>query len=213
MVGGMSGRLVIVDHPLLRHELTTLRDRQTPPPAFRGAMRRAGALLAMAALADLPLSARHIETPVSAMEAPVLAGEVVLVAILRAGVGLLDGMLDLVPEARVGHVGLYRDHATLRPVDYYVNLPEGLADASVLVVDPMLATAGSAIRAVDLVESAGARDVRMAALVAAPEGVRALHAAHADVPLFVGAVDERLNEHGYIVPGLGDAGDRLFGTG
>jgi uracil phosphoribosyltransferase len=209
----MTGRLVVVDHPLLLHALTAMRDRETAPPAFRAAMRRAGALLAAAALADLPLARRPIETPVGPTEAPVLAGGIVLVAILRAGVGLLDGMLDLVPEARVGHVGVYRDPATLGPVEYYLTLPGGLADAAVLVVDPMLATGGSAIRAIGRVKEAGARDVRMAALVAAPEGVRALHAAHADVPLYAGAVDERLNEHGYIVPGLGDAGDRLFGTG
>jgi len=205
--------LTVVDHPLIEHKLTLMRDRETSTDKFRRLMREVSALLAYEVLRDLDLEEVEIETPVAPMRARKLAGKkLCVVSVLRAGDGLLQGLLDLVPGARVGHVGLYRDETSLAPVPYYTNLPAAMADRVALVVDPMLATGGSAAAAVDLVKRAGAHDIRFLALVAAPEGVAAFRARHRDVPVWTAALDSHLNEKGYIVPGLGDAGDRLFGT-
>jgi len=205
--------LTVVDHPLIEHKLTLMRDRETSTDKFRRLMREVSALLAYEVLRDLDLEEVEIETPVAPMRARKLAGKkLCVVSVLRAGDGLLQGLLDLVPGARVGHVGLYRDETSLAPVPYYTNLPAAMADRLTIVVDPMLATGGSAAAAVDLVKRAGAHDIRFLALVAAPEGVAAFRARHRDVPVWTAALDSHLNEKGYIVPGLGDAGDRLFGT-
>ena len=204
--------LTVIDHPLVEHKLTLMRDRETSTAGFRRLLREISALLAYEVLRDLELEEVGIETPVAPMRARRLAGKkLCFVSVLRAGDGLLQGLLDLVPAARVGHLGLYRDPETLQPVSYYNKLPE-MADRLAIVVDPMLATGGSGAAAVTEVKRSGAREVRFLALVAAPEGVAAFRAQHPDVPIFTAALDERLNEKGYIVPGLGDAGDRLFGT-
>lgn len=209
----MTENLTIVDHPLVQHKLSLMRDVDCSTAKFRRLLREISQFLAYEALRDLPLTTKRIETPLQAWDAPVLAGKkLVFVSILRAGNGLLDGLLELVPAARVGFVGLYRDPATLEPVEYYKKLPRELAERPVVLVDPMLATANSAIAAVDNVKAAGAKDVRFICLLAAPEGVAKIGKAHPDVRVFTAAVDEKLNEKGYIVPGLGDAGDRMFGT-
>ncbi len=209
----MSDNLNIVDHPLILHKLSLMRAKDTPSAVFRQLLREISFLLAYEVLRDLPTTTKTIETPMSEMEAPVLAGKkLVLVSILRAGNGLLDGMLDLVPSARVGHIGLYRDPATLTAVEYYLKLPENMGERRVIAVDPMLATANSASAALSRLKEAGAKDVKFVCLLAAPEGVTALSKAHPDVPIFAAAVDSHLNDHGYIVPGLGDAGDRMYGT-
>jgi uracil phosphoribosyltransferase len=203
----------IINHPLALHKLTLMRDAATSTQDFRRLLREVGALLAHEATRDLPLTERAINTPMGPMSAPVIAGKKLCIApVLRAGLGLVDGMLDAIPAARIAHIGLYRDHETLEPVRYYFNTPEAMAERMAIVADPMLATAGSAIAAVNYMKDAGAASVRVAALLAAPEGIAALEAAHPDVPVFVIAVDERLNDRGYILPGLGDAGDRQFGT-
>ncbi len=190
-----------------------MRDEGTSTQDFRRLLREVGALLAYEATRDLPLTERAINTPMGPMNAPVIAGKKLCIApALRAGLGLVDGMLDAIPAARIAHIGLYRDHETLEPVRYYFNTPEAMTERMAIVADPMLATAGSAIAAVNYMKDAGAASVRVAALLAAPEGIAALEAAHPDVPVFVIAVDERLNDKGYILPGLGDAGDRQFGT-
>lgn len=226
MVGSEEGRdavakpdperfpnFTVVDHPLVQHKLTRMRMRDTSTATFRDLLREISLLLAYELLRDLTLEPVEIETPVSPMTAPRLAGKkLCFVSILRAGDGLLQGLLDLVPSARVGHIGLFRDEVTKTPVEYLVKLPDDLSDRVTVLVDPMLATAGSAIAAVERVKAAGARDVRFLALVAAPEGAGAFTAAHPDVPVFAAALDERLDERSYIVPGLGDAGDRIFGT-
>ncbi len=205
--------LTIVDHPLVQHKLTHMRDRDTPTGEFRQLLREISLLLCYEVLRDLPLTMTTIETPLVEMQAPVLAGKkVALISILRAGNGLLDGVLELVPSARVGFVGLYRDEATLKPVQYYFKVPGDLADRPVLVVDPMLATGNSSAAAVDLLKKEGARDIRFLCLLAAPEGVARMKEAHPDVRIVTAAVDQKLNEKGYILPGLGDAGDRLYGT-
>lgn len=209
----MQSRLVVVDHPLVQHKLALMRDRTTSTVVFRALMRETAMLLGFEATRDLPLEEREIETPVAVMRVAGLSGKkLAVVSILRAGEGLTSGLLDLMPTARVGHVGLYRDPETLRPVEYYCKLPDSLDERVVLMADPMLATGYSAAAAVDLVKTGGGRDVRMICALAAPEGIAAFHEAHPDVPIVTAAVDERLNDHGYIVPGLGDAGDRLFGT-
>lgn len=203
----------VPDNALLRHKLARLRARQTESAAFRRLLAEIGAMLTAEALADLPERQAAIETPVTAMTAPALAGpEPCLVAVLRAGLGLLEGARVILPEAPVGHLGLVRDEATLVASEYVVRLPRDLGARGALVLDPMLATGGSAVQAVARVKEAGANAVRFACVVAAPEGLRALLAAHPDVPVVAAALDERLNERGYIVPGLGDAGDRCFGT-
>jgi uracil phosphoribosyltransferase len=201
-------------HALLAHKLTELRRRETPSAAFRRLLGEIGAILTSEALRDLPDMTAAIETPVGPMpQAPCLAGpEPCLVAVLRAGLGLLEGAQRILPEAPVGHLGLVRDEATLRPSEYVVRLPPDLPRRGALVLDPMLATGGSAVAAVDRLKAAGARSIRFACVVAAPEGAARLAAAHPDVPVLSAALDERLNERGYIVPGLGDAGDRCFGT-
>ena len=208
-----SKRVVEVGHPLALHKLTQLRDKTTGPERFRRLMREIGMLLAYEATRDLPLADRKIETPVEAMRAPTLANDSICIApVLRAGLGLADGMLDVVPEARVAHVGLFRDPDTLDAVEYYAKAPERVAEGVAIVVDPMLATGGSAIAAVQRIKAMGAASVRYAALLAAPEGIQRFHDAHPDTPVYVVAIDARLNEKSYIVPGLGDAGDRLYGT-
>lgn len=205
--------LVLVDHPLVQHKLGLLRMKQTPTAEFRRLVHEIAHLLAYEITRDLPLTSVMIETPLMPMEAKVLAGKkVCLVSILRAGNGLLEGMLDLIPSARVGHIGLYRDHATLQPVEYYYKMPTDIAERPVIVVDPMLATANSAARAVTRLKQDGVKDIKFACLIAAPEGVALMKETHPDVTIFTAGLDERLNENGYILPGLGDAGDRLFGT-
>jgi uracil phosphoribosyltransferase len=205
--------VMLVDHPLVQHKLTLLRDRHTPTAQFRLLAREISLLLAYEVTRALPLETVEIETPMERMQAPRLAGKkLCFVSILRAGNGILEGMLDLVPSARVGHIGLYRDHDTLQPVEYYVKLPEDAHDRLAVLVDPMLATGNSASAAVALLKRAGVTQIRFACLIAAPEGLAVLHAAHPDVPVFTAAIDRGLDEHGYIHPGLGDAGDRLFGT-
>lgn len=206
--------LNVVPHPLVQHKLTLMREVETPTAQFRRLLREISQLLAYEVTRDLKLTTKKIETPLQSYEAPVLAGrKLVLVSILRAGNGLLDGLLDLIPSARVGFVGLYRDEVTLKPVHYYAKLPNKIEERPTILIDPMLATGNSASAAVDLVKEAGAQDIRFLSLLAAPEGVRVLAERHPDVPIFTGALDERLNDKGYIVPGLGDAGDRIYGTG
>lgn len=203
----------VIAHPLVAHKLSLMRDKRTPSAQFRTLLREISLLLGYEVLRDLPIEERSIETPIGPMQAPFLKGKkLVFVPILRAGTGLLDGLLDLVPSARVGHVGLYRDPTTLAAVEYYCKLPEDVADRLTIVVDPMLATGNSAIAAIDRLKRHGARSVRLLCLLAAPEGIAALEQTHPDVPVYTAAIDVRLNEHGYIVPGLGDAGDRMYGT-
>ena len=209
----MPPGVTVVDHPLVRHKLTLMRAGDTGTAEFRRLLREIALLLGYEVLRDLPLATRTIETPLAPMESPKLEGKkLVLVSILRAGIGLLDGLLDLVPAARVGHIGLYRDPETLEAVEYYFKVPGHLDDRMLVIVDPMLATGNSAIAATARLKAAGARSVKFLCLLAAPEGVAAFRAAHPDVPVFTAAIDDRLNDHGYIVPGLGDAGDRLYGT-
>lgn len=203
----------VIDHPLVRHKLTLMRRRDTPTARFRALLREIALLLGYEVTRDLALTEERVDTPLEPMTAPVLAGKkLVLVSILRAGNGLLEGMLDLMPAARVGHIGLYRDPQTLMAVEYYFKAPEDLDDREVIAVDPMLATAHSAIAAVHRLKEAGARSIRFVCVVAAPEGLEAFGRDHPDVPVYTAAVDDRLDDHGYIRPGLGDAGDRLYGT-
>jgi uracil phosphoribosyltransferase len=203
----------VVEHPLIQHKLTLLRDRTTPTALFRQVLREIGLLLAYEVCGDLELKPVEIETPLEKFFAPRLEGKkLCLVSILRAGNGLLDGILDLIPSARVGHVGLYRDPETLQPVQYYSKLPGRLDERLCIVVDPMLATGNSAAAALQLVKEAGAGRVKFLCLLAAPEGIAVLRKAHPDIPIITAAIDRELNDHGYILPGLGDAGDRLYGT-
>lgn len=205
--------LTVVTHPLIQHKLTLMRDKTASTSDFRKLLREISQLLAYEITRDLELTTRTIETPMMAMDAPVLKGKkLALVSILRAGNGLLDGVLELVPSARVGYVGLYRDEETLKPIQYYCKLPDSLDERLVIVLDPMLATGNSSVAAVDLLKAAGARHIRFLCLLAAPEGVARMAAAHPDVPVVTAALDDRLNDKGYILPGLGDAGDRMFGT-
>jgi len=207
------GYVTVVDHPLVRHKLSLLRRKDTETAQFRQLLREISLLLGYEVTRDLGTEDRTIETPLAAMEAPHLSGKkLVLISILRAGNGLLEGMLDLIPSARVGHVGLYRDPETLQAVEYYFKVPDDLGDRPVIMLDPMLATGNSAVAAVERIKATGARQLKFLCLLAAPEGIEAFHAAHPDVPVYAAAVDERLNDHGYIVPGIGDAGDRLYGT-
>lgn len=209
----MPTTLTLVAHPLVQQKLSLMRDRGTSTGMFRQLMREVGLLLGYEATRDLPLGKTEIETPLERANLPVLAGKkLCLVSILRAGNGLLDGMLELVPSARVGHIGLYRDPATLAAVEYYAKLPDDLAERDVILIDPMLATGNSAMAAIARLSDQGARSIKFVCLVAAPEGVAQLTAAYPDIPIFAAALDRCLNEHGYILPGLGDAGDRLFGT-
>ena len=209
----MTDHLTVVDHPLVQHKLSIMRDKETSTKSFRQLLREISHLLAYEVTRELPMTTRRVETPLVAMDAPVIDGKkLALVSILRAGNGLLDGILELVPNARVGFVGLYRDEATLKPVQYYFKVPESLSDRLVIAVDPMLATGNSSVAAIDLLKQAGATNIRFLCLLAAPEGVERMRQAHPDVPIVTAALDERLNDKGYIVPGLGDAGDRMFGT-
>lgn len=209
----MTEHLTIVDHPLVQHKLTLMRDKSTPTTDFRRLLREISQLLAYEITRNQPMTTRIVETPLQEMEAPVLDGKkLALISILRAGNGLLDGVLELIPTARVGFVGLYRDEETLTPVQYYFKVPDALEDRLVIAVDPMLATGNSSAAAIDLLKQAGARNIRFLCLLAAPEGVARMKEAHPDVPIVTAALDSHLNEKGYIVPGLGDAGDRMFGT-
>ncbi len=203
----------VIRHPLVQHKLTLMRDKNRSTKGFRQLLNEIGMLLCYEVTRDLPLEDIEIETPLQPMMAPQIAGKkLVFAPILRAGVGFLDGMLELVPSARVAHVGLYRDPVTLQAVEYYFKAPDDLADRMVVILDPMLATANSATAAVDRLKERGARDLRFVCLLAAPEGIERFHGIHPEVPIWTAAVDEQLNDHGYIVPGLGDAGDRMFGT-
>ncbi|TYR29786.1 uracil phosphoribosyltransferase [Mesorhizobium microcysteis] len=205
--------VTVVDHPLVQHKLTIMRDKETSTAGFRRLLREISLLLCYEVTRDLDLTTRTIETPLMPMEAPTLEGKkLVFASVLRAGNGLLDGMLDLVPAARVAHIGLYRDHDTLQAVEYFFKAPSNLEDRLVIVVDPMLATANSAIAAIDKLKERGATNLRFLCLLAAPEGIERFTKAHPDVPVFTASIDEKLNEKGYIVPGLGDAGDRMYGT-
>ena len=209
----MQDGVTVVDHPLVQHKLTLMRDKSTSTAGFRRLLREISLLLCYEVTRPLDLEMVEIETPLATMQAPVIAGKkLVFASILRAGNGLLEGMLDLVPSARVAHVGLYRDHETLEPVEYYFKAPEDIADRLVIVVDPMLATANSAIAAIDKLKERGATHLRFLCLLAAPEGIERFCKAHPDVPVVTAAIDDHLNEKGYIVPGLGDAGDRMYGT-
>jgi uracil phosphoribosyltransferase len=213
MESGGTARVTVVDHPLVQHKLTMMRDSERSTKGFRELLNEIGMLLAYEVTRDLPLEPVTIQTPIQAMEGRRIAGKkLVLAPILRAGVGFLDGMLSLMPSARVAHVGLYRDPDTLQAIEYYFKSPSDLADRTVLVLDPMLATANSAVAAVERLKSRGAKDLRFVCLLAAPEGIARFQAAHPDVPVWTAAIDSHLNDHGYIVPGLGDAGDRMYGT-
>ncbi len=206
-------KATLVDHPLVQHKLSLMRDKHTSTGQFRQLLREASLLLCYEVSRDLELTTERIETPLEVMDAPMLEGKkLCFVSILRAGNGLLDGMLDLVPSARVGYVGLYRDPETLVAVEYYLKLPDRLDQRLTIVVDPMLATGNSAIAAVHRIKQEGATRIKFVCLLAAPEGIEAFTAAHPDVPIITAAIDRELNEHGYIMPGLGDAGDRMFGT-
>ena len=209
----MLDHLTVVSHPLVQHKLSIMRDKTTSTAGFRRLLREISLLLAYEVTRDLDMTTTRIETPLEPMDAPTLDGKkLALISILRAGNGLLDGILELIPAARVGFVGLYRDPATLQPVQYYCKLPDHLEERISIVVDPMLATGNSSAAAVSLLKAAGAKNIRFLCLLAAPEGIARMQEAHPDVPIVTAAVDSHLNEHGYIVPGLGDAGDRMFGT-
>jgi len=205
--------VTVVDHPLVQHKLTLMRDKNTPSAIFRKLLREISLLLGYEVLRDLPMATIKIETPLAEMEAPILLGKkVVFVSILRAGSGLLDGLTDLVPSARIGHIGLYRDPETLMPVEYYFKVPTDIAERPVVLVDPMLATGNSVAAAITRLKDRGVKDLKLVTLLAAPEGIQHLARIHPDVHIFTAAIDSHLNTHGYIVPGLGDAGDRMFGT-
>ena len=209
----MTEHLTHVTHPLVQHKLTLMRRSDTSTAVFRQLLREISQLLAYEVTRELPMITREIETPLQPMDAPVLDGKkLALVSILRAGNGLLDGILELIPSARVGFVGLYRNEETLEPVEYYFKVPTELEDRLVIAVDPMLATGNSSVAAIDKLKEAGAKNIRFLCLLAAPEGIARMKAAHPDVPIVTAAVDSHLNDNGYIVPGLGDAGDRMFGT-
>ena len=209
----MAGTVVVIDHPLVQHKLTLLRKAETSAAVFRALLREISMLLAYEVTRDMPLTYVRIKTPLAPMQAPVLAGKkLVVVSIMRAGNGILDGMLELIPSARVGHIGLYRDPKTHVAIEYYFKVPEDIAERDALVVDPMLATGNSAVAALHRLKDTGAKTLKFVCLLAAPEGIAHVHEQHPDVPIYTAAVDERLDAHDYIIPGLGDAGDRLFGT-
>jgi uracil phosphoribosyltransferase len=206
-------KVTVVDHPLVQHKLALLRDRRTGSKDFRELMAEVAMLMAYEAMRDLELEPAVVETPLAQARVQMLSGKKpALVAILRAGLIMVDGILKLVPAARVGHIGIYRDPKTLRPVEYYAKLPEDIAARRVFLTDPMLATAGSAVHALDLLKARGAQGIKLMSILAAPEGLRRLEETHPDIEVIVAAIDERLDDHGYILPGLGDAGDRIYGT-
>lgn len=203
----------VFDHPLIQHKLTYIRDKNTGTKEFRELVDEVATLMAFEITRDMPVEEIEIETPITKAKTKVLSGKkIALVPILRAGIGMVDGVLKLIPAAKVGHIGLYRDPKTLKPVEYYVKLPADVSERDFIVVDPMLATGGSAIEAIHSLKKRGAKNIKFMCLIAAPEGVKALQDAHSDVDIYIASLDEKLNDHGYIVPGLGDAGDRLFGT-
>ena len=205
--------VTVVDHPLVKHKLTIMRDKETSTGSFRRLLKEISLLLCYEVTRNMEMTTKRIETPLEPMDAPILDGKkLVFASVLRSGNGLLEGMLELVPSARVAHIGLYRDHDTLKAVEYYFKAPDDIADRLVIVVDPMLATANSAIAAIDKLKERGANNLRFVCLLAAPEGIKRFTEAHPDVPVFTAAIDSHLNEKGYIVPGLGDAGDRMYGT-
>jgi len=209
----MAGTVIVIDHPLVQHKLTLLRKAETSAAVFRALLREISMLLAYEVTRDMPLTYVPITTPLAPMQAPVLAGKkLVVVSIMRAGNGILDGMLELIPSARVGHIGLYRDPKTHVAVEYYFRVPEDIPERDALVVDPMLATGNSAVAALHRLKDTGVKTLKFVCLLAAPEGIAHVHEQHPDVPIYTAAVDERLDAHDYIIPGLGDAGDRLFGT-
>lgn len=209
----MNDHLTVVKHPLVQHKLSLMRDKDTPSSLFRQLLREISQLLAYEITSELPMTSKKVETPLVEMDAPVLEGrKLALISILRAGNGLLDGVLELIPEARVGFVGLYRDEETLQPVQYYYKVPAHLDERVVIAVDPMLATGNSSAAAIDLLKASGAKNIRFLCLLAAPEGVARMKEAHPDVPIVTASLDEKLNDIGYILPGLGDAGDRMYGT-
>ena len=209
----MNEGVTEVIHPLVQHKLSLMREKSTPSSLFRQTLREISQLLTYEITRDMPLTSRRIETPMGPMDAPVLERpEVALVSVLRAGNGLLDGVLDMVPTAAVGFVGLYRDEETLQPVQYYYKVPQRLENKLVIVVDPMLATGNSSVAAIDLLKKSGARNIHFMCLLAAPEGILRMQEAHPDVQIVTGSIDDHLNDNGYIVPGLGDAGDRIYGT-
>jgi uracil phosphoribosyltransferase len=209
----MAGAVTVIDHPLVQHKLTLMRRAETSAALFRALLREISMLLAYEVTRDMPLAQQRIHTPLAAMRAPVLAGKkLVVVSIMRAGDGILDGILELIPSARVGHIGLYREPQTHVAVEYYFKVPEDIAERDAMVVDPMLATGNSAVAALSRLKEVGAKSLKFVCLLAAPEGIAHVQEQHPDVPIFTAAIDERLDAHGYILPGLGDAGDRLFGT-
>lgn len=207
------GKLVICDHPLIQHKLTFIRDKNTNTKQFRELVDEVAMLMAFEITRDVPLSTVKVQTPVAEAESKVIAGRMMgLIPILRAGLGMVDGVLKIIPAAKVGHIGLYRDHETLQPVEYYCSLPTDVAERELIVIDPMLATGGSANAAIEMLKKKGCKPTKLMCLIAAPEGVKAVQEKHPEVDIYLAALDERLNEHGYIIPGLGDAGDRLYGT-
>jgi uracil phosphoribosyltransferase len=209
----MAGTVHVIDHPLVQHKLSLMRSKDTSTSTFRNLLREISMLLAYEVCRDLPTTLVPIETPIAPLMAPILDGKkTVLVSILRAGSGILDGMLEILPSARVGHIGLYRDPKTLVAVEYYYKVPDNMGDRDAIVVDPMLATGNSAVAAVDRLKESSPRSIKFVCLLTCPEGIAAFHAQHPDIPIYTASIDERLNEKSYIVPGLGDAGDRLFGT-
>lgn len=210
----MSAKVIVIDHPLIQHKLTLMRQTQTSTAKFRQLLKEIGMLLAYEVTRDLPLKYEQIETPIAKMNAPVLAAskKIVIISIMRAGQGLLDSILELIPSARVGHIGLYRDPITRMAIEYYFKVPQDIEQRDVLIVDPMLATGNSAVAAVDRLKEVNPKSIKFLCLLAAPEGLKHFHEQHPEVQIYTAAVDECLDEHGYIVPGLGDAGDRLYGT-
>ncbi|MED3571237.1 uracil phosphoribosyltransferase [Cytobacillus praedii] len=206
-------KVYVFDHPLIQHKLTYIRDKATGTKDFRELVDEVATLMAFEITRDMPLEETEIDTPVSRTKSKILAGKKMgIIPILRAGIGMVDGILKLIPAAKVGHIGLYRDPETLKPIEYYVKLPSDVEERDFIVVDPMLATGGSAVEAINSLKKRGGKNIKFMCLVAAPEGVEVLQEAHPDVDIYIAALDEKLNDHGYIVPGLGDAGDRLFGT-
>ena len=213
MEAKFNEKVHIMNHPLVAHKLTIMRDENTSVKDFRELVSEIGMLITYEATRDLPLTTKHIKTPICEMDAPTLAGKkFVVVPILRAGLGLVDGVLRMVPSARVGHIGMYRDEETLEPHPYFCKMPKDVAERDVMIVDPMLATGGSASAAVQFMKEVGCKHIKLMCIIGAPEGVAVMQKEHPDVDIYVAALDDHLNEHGYIVPGLGDAGDRIFGT-